>query len=475
MILGALLFKAILVAVLSFLDNWHADACSVPYIREKKRNEIKVIEVTSGEDVKLTCQIRTIGQTSKPGYYWLKDNQTLIPSNHQRLRLKPYRSLKIKRAKKEDTGFYTCVAVNECGKNPFTMHLVVGSPTLNPNKITVGAAPRFTVSQNKMRRNLLQVPVGNSVKLDCSADGNPRPTVKWYKEGNLFKERRSGHKLSLSPWTTWLSLKDLVPSDTGSYMCNVSNSYGWINHTYKVDVHERAHAEPVVLPMENVTVYRGENASLTCKALSDSMPHFQWLRWFPVRSNGSIESPHYEIVNKEDRYQRVVVQPSGNKMFYFHGVKLTLLNITKRDEGKYTCIVGNAVGYAVEHAYIVVQNIDKAKPNEAQRTESTTDGSTVSLTSISSESEAVTQTSMGWTDRIRYPAAVIAVSVGVVVMLIIASSLCYWQVKKGRASSSATMKSRHNIDSLQVKYVVQSNEYVIVPDLKGHGNDFGTN
>ena len=84
-----------------------------------------------------------------------------------------------------------------------------------------------------MRRNLLAVPVGNSVKLDCSADGNPRPTVKWYKDGKLFKER----KLHSSRWRTLLSLKDLVPSDTGSYMCNVSNSYGWINHTYKVDVH----------------------------------------------------------------------------------------------------------------------------------------------------------------------------------------------------------------------------------------------
>ena len=97
-------------------------------------------------------------------------------------------------------------------------------------------------------------------------------------------------------------------------------------------------------------------------------------------------------------------------------------------------------------------------------------GFTVSLTSISSESEAVAKTSMGWTDRIRYPAAVIAVSVGVVVLLIIASGLCYWQVKKGRA-----MKSRHNIGSLQAKYIVQSNEYVILPDLKGLGNDFDTN
>ena len=75
--------------------------------------------------------------------------------------------------------------------------------------------------------------------------------------------------------------------------------------------------------------------------------------------NGSIESPHYDIVNKEDADQHVVVPPIGNKTFDLHGVKLTLFNVTKRDEGKYTCIVGNAVGYAVEHAYIIVQNIGR--------------------------------------------------------------------------------------------------------------------
>ena len=41
---------------------------SVPYIREKEGNEVKVIKVTGGEDVKLTCQIRTANQTSKPRY-----------------------------------------------------------------------------------------------------------------------------------------------------------------------------------------------------------------------------------------------------------------------------------------------------------------------------------------------------------------------------------------------------------------------
>ena len=34
-----------------------------------------------------------------------------------------------------------------------------------------------------------------------------------------------------------LSLRGLVPADSGIYTCNVSNPYGWINHTYRVDVH----------------------------------------------------------------------------------------------------------------------------------------------------------------------------------------------------------------------------------------------
>ncbi|XP_022806017.1 fibroblast growth factor receptor-like 1 isoform X1 [Stylophora pistillata] len=379
MLLTSLLFKTILVAFLGSLDNHHTEACSVPYIREKSGNKARVIKVNSERDVKLMCQIRSTVQIPEPGYYWLKDNQTLTPSDHQGMRLRPYRYLKIRRVKKEDAGFYTCVVVNDCGKNRYTMQLFVGARRLK-EKIT--AAPKFTVPQYKMRRNLLAAPVGNSVMLDCSANGNPRPTVEWYKDEKLFKERKGGSKLYVSQWTTLLSLTDLVPSDTGSYMCNVSNLYGWINHTYKVDVHERARAEPVVLPMENVTVNRGENASLTCKALSDSMPHFQWLRWFPMLTNGSvnssvddsIESLHYEILNEDVTDQHVIVPPSNNKKFEFHGVKLTLLNVTKKEEGKYSCLVGNAVGYVVEHAYIIVQNIDEAKPTELQKTESTTDG-----------------------------------------------------------------------------------------------------
>ena len=101
----------------------------------------------------------------------------------------------------------------------------------------LSAAPQFTVSKDKLSRSLLALPVGNSVKLDCSAEGHPRPIVTWYKDGARFLERKGGSRLHLDQWTLLLNILDLVPTDTGKYTCNVSNAYGWINHTYYVDVH----------------------------------------------------------------------------------------------------------------------------------------------------------------------------------------------------------------------------------------------
>ena len=122
---------------------------------------------------------------------------------------------------------------------------------------------------------------------------------------------------------------------------------------------ERSRAKPVVLPIPNATVFVGENVTLICRSYSDAMPHFQWLRWFLLHSNSTGDDTDskkcsYEVI-KQNQQDSVYYHSSSNNKDEFHGSPLSLVNVTKKDEGKYTCIVGNALGYSTEHAYIIVQ------------------------------------------------------------------------------------------------------------------------
>ena len=86
-----------------------------------------------------------------------------------------------------------------------------------------------------MQKTLIAVPVGNSIKMDCSAIGRPNPTIVWYKNGKSFIVR-GDQPLDQDPYKHVMTLKDAVPGDRGKYTCNVTNAYGWINYTYIVDV-----------------------------------------------------------------------------------------------------------------------------------------------------------------------------------------------------------------------------------------------
>lgn len=341
MFLSALAFIPVSLA---FLCQARSEPCPVPEILNKG-DKIEVVLVGERNDARLLCLVKNT-ENYKPTVSWEKNNETLHPANHKRMRFKANKLLKIKRTRKEDTGLYTCVAENTCG----------GRNTLNL-RLFVAKAPVFTVPEEKRRRNLLAVPVGYSVKMDCSAIGSPRPTVKWYKDGVIFQGRKGGSRLYISMFTTVVTIRDVVPSDSGLYTCNVSNAYGWINQSYRVDVHERIRAKPVILRMGNVTVMEGENVTLLCKALSDSMPHFLWLRWFasPANASGnSSENPiySYKVIKQNDQHR---INHEKTSKLDFHSAKLTLVNVTKNDEGKYTCIVGNAIGYTLAPAYIIIR------------------------------------------------------------------------------------------------------------------------
>ena len=101
--------------------SYQCSFLSVPVIRDKTGNVPKVVDVIAGRDVRLACQVEENGVNTS----WLRNNKTISPSDHPRMRLKLNKYFKIRRVQKDDAGFYTCVAENDCGRNFYSMHLNV--------------------------------------------------------------------------------------------------------------------------------------------------------------------------------------------------------------------------------------------------------------------------------------------------------------------------------------------------------------
>ena len=94
---------------------------------------------------------------------------------------------------------------------------------------------------------------------------------------------------------------------------------------------------PITQSMANITAYEGDNVTITCKVISDSLPHFQWLILRPNGSFGVLDPG----LDEED-----YIWKSVNERW--HGVRLLLVNITQKDEREYFCIVGDDRGYDLQ-------------------------------------------------------------------------------------------------------------------------------
>lgn len=122
----------------------------------------------------------------------------------------------------------------------FSQLLLLPLTLLTPRVLfPLAVRPRFT-QPSKMRKRVIARPVGSSVRLKCTASGNPRPDIVWLKDSRPLVDESGGgggagrEEGKKKKWT--LSLKNLTPEQSGKYTCHVSNRAGEINATYKVEV-----------------------------------------------------------------------------------------------------------------------------------------------------------------------------------------------------------------------------------------------
>ena len=112
-------------------------------------------------------------------------------------------ALQISHVRKVDSDAYFCSAVNLLGN--------VERKTL----LVVISLPKFTVKP----RGKVSVRIGDTLTLNCSATGDPRPVISWKRQGATLPVGRS-HRTNDA-----LVIRDLKEQDAGNYFC-VATSAG---------------------------------------------------------------------------------------------------------------------------------------------------------------------------------------------------------------------------------------------------------
>ena len=100
----------------------------------------------------------------------------------------------------EDSEFYICSAENLVGKDDKKTMLVVVS------------LPRFTSKPPSKIVSILSF----TVRLNCSATGDPQPTISWRKQGGQLPVERSQQINGA------LVITNLQESDAGNYICTAT-------------------------------------------------------------------------------------------------------------------------------------------------------------------------------------------------------------------------------------------------------------
>ena len=111
-------------------------------------------------------------------------------------------ALQILHLRKDDSDFYFCAASNLLGQVEKKTLLVVVSP------------PRFTVKPPAK----VVAWVGGSLKLNCSAAGDPQPVISWKRQEGQLPVGRSQQINGA------LVIQGITMNDKGNYICVAVNA-----------------------------------------------------------------------------------------------------------------------------------------------------------------------------------------------------------------------------------------------------------
>ncbi|NXL51085.1 DSCL1 protein, partial [Podilymbus podiceps] len=189
---------------------------------------------------------------------WEKDTVSIIPEN--RFFITSYGGLYISDVQKEDAlSTYRCI----------TKHKYSGETRQSNGARLSVSDPAESIPTMLDSFQSREVKAGRLVELPCIASGYPNPAVRWIKDGRpLPADGRWAKRV------TGLTISDLRVEDSGTYICEVTNTFGSAEVTGTLTVIDPLR---VTLTPKKLKTGIGSTVILSC-ALSGSPEYV--IRWY---------------------------------------------------------------------------------------------------------------------------------------------------------------------------------------------------
>ncbi|XP_026814859.1 Down syndrome cell adhesion molecule-like protein Dscam2 isoform X12 [Rhopalosiphum maidis] len=284
--------------------------------------------VFAGEPVQLTCFVTKGDKPLRISWYLHSKeltSQTGITTSTMGDRAS---SLSIASTGLSNAGNYTCVAQNAVGMDSYSAYLEVNVP------------PRWILEPTD--KAFAQ---GGDAKIECKADGFPKPQVTWKKAiGNSpgdykdIKDLKPGSDdIKVDEGT--LSIHNIQKNHEGHYLCEAVNGIGsGLSAVITISVQAPPHFE---IKARNQTSEKGQPAVLECMAKGEKPIGIVW-----NMNNKRLDA------KEEERYTiREEILTDGVKS------DLSIKRSERIDTAVFTCVATNSFGSDDSSVQLIVQEV----------------------------------------------------------------------------------------------------------------------
>ncbi|KAM6302470.1 neuronal cell adhesion molecule isoform 5-T5 [Podargus strigoides] len=280
---------------------------AAPYWITAPRNLV----LCPGEGGTLICRANG---NPKPNISWLANGVPIAIAPEDPSRKVDGDTIIFSDVQERSSAVYQCNASNEYG-------YLLANAFVN----VLAEPPRILTPANK----LYQVIAKSPALLDCAYFGSPKPDIEWFKgvKGSILR----GNEYVFHDNGT-LEIPVAQKDSTGTYTCVAWNELGTTQNEVQLEIKDPT---MIIKQPEYKVVQRYSQVSFECIIKYDStlLPTVIWLK-----DNDELPNDERFLVGKDN---------------------LTIMNVTDKDDGTYTCIVNTTLDSVSASAVLTVV----ARPN----------------------------------------------------------------------------------------------------------------